>query len=44
MTRRHSPVAATVFLIAISGGTQQALIGKTLDWTVGARNQVAIVW
>ena len=26
----------------LSGGTQEALIGKTLDWTIGARNRVAM--
>ena len=34
----------SVFMTVISGGTQQALIGKTLDWTIGARNRVAIAW
>jgi hypothetical protein len=32
------------FVTVLSGGTQQALIGTTLDWTIGARNRVAMAW
>jgi hypothetical protein len=35
---------SSVFMTALSGGTQQALIGKILDWTIGARNRVAMAW
>lgn len=35
---------SSVFMTVLSGGPQQALIGKTLDWTIGARNRVAMAW
>jgi hypothetical protein len=35
---------SSVFMTVLSGGTQQALIGKTLDWTIGERNRVAMAW
>lgn len=34
----------SLYLTAISGGTQQALIGKGLDWTIGTRHRVAMGW
>lgn len=33
-----------VFLTAISGGVQQALTGRTPDWTIGSRNRFAMAW
>ena len=35
---------SSVFMTVISGSVQQALIGKTLDWTIGTRNRVAMAW
>ncbi len=35
---------SSVFLTVLSGSVHQALIGKTLDWTIGARNRVAVAW
>ena len=35
---------SSVYMTVLSGAVQQALIGKTLDWTIGARNRVAMAW
>ena len=35
---------SSLFMTVVSGGVRQALIGRTLDWSVGTRNRIAIAW